>query len=135
MTLGPNRYRKEDNRWLRDDVAQDQLVNRHVPVYSCRQLVYSDDSEEDDEFVFTYHRPTRGGGKNVHDFDRDGGNFRLKVDIPYFNGNLNIKNFIDCLADIDKFFDYMELPKEKRERLVACRLKAIVEERLHSPRL
>ena len=39
----------------------------------------------------TDHRPTRGGGRNVHDFDWDGGDFRLKVDIPYFKGNLNLK--------------------------------------------
>ena len=62
-------------------------------------------------------------GRNVHDFDRDGGDFRLKVDIPYFNSNLNIKDFIDWLADIDKFFDYMEVLEEMRVRLVACRLK------------
>ena len=55
------------------------------------------------------HRPAKGGGRQVCDFDRDGGDFRLKVDIPYFNSNLNIEDFIDWLADIDKFFDYMEV--------------------------
>ena len=45
--------------------------------------------------MFVDHRPARGGGRNVHDFDRDGGDFRLKVDILYFNGNLNIEDFID----------------------------------------
>ena len=38
-----------------------------------------------------------------YDFDRDGGDFRLKVDISYFNGNLNIEDFINWLPDIDKF--------------------------------
>ena len=66
-----------------------------VPIYNRRQLVYSDDSKEDDEFVFADHRPARGGDRNVHDFDRDGGDFRMKVDIPYFNGNLSIEDFID----------------------------------------
>ena len=27
------------------------------------------------------------------------------------------------IAKIDKFFDYMEVPEEKRVKLVACRLK------------
>ena len=45
--------------------------------------------------MFTDHRHARGGGRNVSDFERDGGDFRLKKDIPYFNKNLNIKDFID----------------------------------------
>ena len=76
--------------------------------------------------MFTDHRPARGGSRNVSDFSRDGSYFRLKVDIPYLNGNLNIEDFIDWLTDIDKFFDYMEIPEEKRVRLVACRLKRVL---------
>ena len=57
--------------------------------------------------MFSDHRPAKGGYMNVHEFDRDGGDFRLKVNIPSFNGNLNIEDFIDWIADIDKFFDYM----------------------------
>ena len=85
--------------------------------------VYSDDSEEEEEFVFVDHRLARASGRNAHDFDRDDGDFRLKVDISYFNDNLNIEDFIDWLADIDKFFDYMDVSEEKQVRLVACRLK------------
>ena len=36
---------------------------------------------------------------------------------------MNIEDFIDWLANIDKFFDYMGVSEEKRVRLVACRLK------------
>ena len=73
--------------------------------------------------MFSDHRSIRGGGRHVHDSDRDGGDFRLEVDIPYFSGNLNIEDFIDWLANISKFFDYMEVTKEKRVGLVAFRLK------------
>ena len=65
--------------------------------------------------MFSDHRPVRGGGMNVHEFDREGGDLRLKVDISYFYNNLNIEDFIDWIADIDKFFDYMRVP--------ACRLR------------
>ena len=34
-----------------------------------------------------------------------------------------MEEFLDLIADIDKFFNYMETPGEKRVRLVACRLK------------
>ena len=36
---------------------------------------------------------------------------------------MNIKDFIDWIAGIDKFFDYMGVPEKKRVKLVACRLK------------
>ena len=94
MALGANKGRNKDKKGLRDDVTQGQPVNRPIPTYNHRQLVYSVDSEEEDEFVFANHRPTRGGDRNVRNFDRDGGDFRLMVDIPFFNGNLNIEDFI-----------------------------------------
>ena len=123
LALGANRGRNDDRRQLRDEVTQGQPINRPVPAYHRRQRLYNDDLEEADEFEFADHRPTRGGCRQVHDFDRDGVDFRLKVDISYFNGNLNIKDFINWIVDIDKFFDHMKALVEKRIRLVACSLK------------
>lgn len=42
--------------------------------------------------------------------------------MAYFNWNLGIKVYIDLIADIEKFFDYMDLPKIKRVKLAAFRL-------------
>ena len=123
MALGTNKGRNKDKKRLRDDVTQCQPVNRPIPTYNHRQLVYNDESEEDDDFMFADHRPTRGGSRNIRNFDRDASDFKLKVDILYFNDNLNIEDLIDWHADIDKYFNYMEIPEEKRVRLVACRLK------------
>ena len=44
---------------------------------------------------------------------------------------MGIEEFLDWLADIDRFFDYMKIPSEKRVRLVAYRLKGV---RLHGGR-
>ena len=115
--------RNDDRRRLRDDFAQGQPVNRPVPVNHHTQPIYSDDSKVEEDFLFANHRPARGGGRHTHDYERNSGDFRLKVDIPYFSGNLNIEDFIDWIVDIDKFFDYMGVPEEKRVRLVVCRLK------------
>ncbi|KAH7667521.1 hypothetical protein IHE45_12G064300 [Dioscorea alata] len=45
------------------------------------------------------------------------------VDIPSFNGSMAIDEFLDWIAEIDRFFSYMETPPEKLVRLVACHLK------------
>ena len=50
------------------------------------------------------HRLARIGGRHDHGYKRDSGDFKLKVDIPFFSGNLNIEEFIDWIAEIDKFF-------------------------------
>ena len=123
LALGTNRNKNDDGRRPRYDFAQGQPVNRLVLAHHHRQPVYSDDSEEEEDFLFGNYQPARYGGRYVRDHDRDGGDFRLKVDIPYFNGNLNIEDFVDWTTDIDKFFDYMGVPEEKRVRLGACRLK------------
>ena len=123
LAIGLDRDRNDDRWLLRDDFAQGQPINRPIPAHHCRQPAYSDDSEEERDFLFGNHQPARGGGRYACNHDRHNGDFRLKVDIPNFNGNFNIVDFIDWIADIDKFFDYLRVPEEKRVRLVACRLK------------
>ena len=73
--------------------------------------------------MFTNYRPA--SGRHAHDYERDGGDFKFKIDIPFFSGNLNIEDFINWITDIDKFFAYIEVLEEKRVRLVACRLKGV----------
>ena len=65
----------------------------------------------------------KGGGRREYGYERDSGDFKLKVDIPFFSGNLNIEDFTNWVAEIDKLFDYMKVLDEKRVKLVACRLK------------
>ena len=73
--------------------------------------------------MFSNHQPARGSGRYIPDYARDRGDFRLKVNIPSFSGSLNIDELLDWVAQVDKFFDYMEVPEEKIVKLVACMLK------------
>ena len=71
-------------RRLRDEVTQGQPVNRPVLAHHCRQPFYSDDSEEDEDFLYADRRPARGGGRRDQGYEKDSRDFKLKVDIPFF---------------------------------------------------
>ncbi|KAH7678920.1 hypothetical protein IHE45_06G025500 [Dioscorea alata] len=120
--------RRNDNRRPGVEVARGVPIGRRRPVPIHRQYVYDEYSEEEDDLEpnwFGCHQPYEGqrARNNYERVERDGRDFRLRVDILSFNGSLAIEEFLDWIAEIDRFFDYMETPAEKRVRLVACHLK------------
>jgi len=62
----------------------------------------------------------RQGQRNVG--EREPQTFRMKMDLPSFNGQLQIEGFLDWLAIVERFFDYMEIPEDKKVKLVAYQL-------------
>ena len=51
--------------------------------------------------------------------------YKLKVDISNFNGDLDIEGVLDWLTEVDRFFEYIELPKDKKVQFVVYKLKGI----------
>ena len=57
--------------------------------------------------------------------DEENRDFRMKLDLPCFNGSLKIEEFLDWMVEVERFFDYTKIPEEKQEKLVACKLKGV----------
>jgi hypothetical protein len=48
---------------------------------------------------------------------------REKIDIPMYEGNLDIEELLDWIRAMDKYFDYEDVEEEKKVRHVVTRLK------------
>ncbi|KAG6757810.1 hypothetical protein POTOM_038136 [Populus tomentosa] len=97
---------------------RERMHDRHpIP---RRQSAYEDELSDDEEYVEHMFRHNRQGQRNVG--EREPQTFRMKMDLPSFNGQLQIEGFLDWLAVVERFFDYMEIPENKKVKLVAYRL-------------
>ncbi|XP_020691321.2 uncharacterized protein LOC110105961 [Dendrobium catenatum] len=81
---------------------------------NCHELT---DSGNDEQFQYCerprHHRANQTGQ----------GEFRIKMDIPFFEGRLHIEDYLDWERAVEAFFNYMEISPEKQVKYVACRLK------------
>lgn len=44
------------------------------------------------------------------------------MDLSSFNGQLHIEEFLDWMAKVERFFDYIEIAESKKVKLVALKL-------------
>ncbi|KAI0495171.1 hypothetical protein KFK09_025321 [Dendrobium nobile] len=79
-----------------------------------RELELSDSEEETG---YQHRRRPRGN-------DRQHSEFRVKMDIPFFDGKLHIEDYLDWERAVETFFEYMDVEPEKQVKYVACRLKS-----------
>jgi hypothetical protein len=45
------------------------------------------------------------------------------MDIPMYEGNLDVEELLDCIRALDKHFDYEDVEEDKKVRHVITRLK------------
>jgi hypothetical protein len=48
---------------------------------------------------------------------------RAKMDIPVYEGNLDVEDLLDWIRTMDKYFDYEEVEEDKKVKHVVTRLK------------
>jgi hypothetical protein len=49
--------------------------------------------------------------------------YKVKAEIPTFNGNVDIEGYLDCLYEVETFFEVMNILEDHRVSLVAYKLK------------
>ena len=47
----------------------------------------------------------------------------MKVELPSFNGNISIEEYLDWVREVENFFDYMGTVDDKQVCLMAYKLK------------
>ncbi len=43
----------------------------------------------------------------------------MKIDFPTFNMHFHIEEFLDWVMDVERFFEYMSIPEERKVKLMA----------------
>lgn len=95
------------------------IINAYDRIRMQEQERNSEDSdlEEDDGDEGARGRP--GLRRDAHDFD-----YRQRAkDVPSFSGSMNIEGFLDWMNELENFFQFYDIPGNKRVTLVAYKLK------------
>jgi hypothetical protein len=48
---------------------------------------------------------------------------RAKMDIPMYEGNLDVEELLDWIRALDKYFDYEDVEEDKKVKCAITRLK------------
>ncbi|KAI0498353.1 hypothetical protein KFK09_021594 [Dendrobium nobile] len=87
------------------------------PVRGGNQI-YSSGEEVDNRYGMNHHRE-----RVYPQYRRHPGEFKVKMDIPFFDGHLHIEDLLDWEKAVENFFDYLDIDPDKQVKYVACQLK------------
>jgi hypothetical protein len=81
-----------------------------------------DDRDSDSSFENPYHNPVLGREKRGREYQY--GHLGFKVELPEFSSTLQAERFINWLHEVERSFDYKEVPGRMKVKLVAIKLKS-----------
>nr|DAD47805.1 TPA_asm: hypothetical protein HUJ06_017742 [Nelumbo nucifera] len=83
---------------------------------------FSDEEEDFEDENQDMGRPinARWPPRRKNNGDRD---YKMKIELPTFNGQLHIEDFLDWIHEVEKFFDFVETVETKKVKLVSYKPK------------
>ena len=86
------------------------------------KVVYEEESSEEDTYAQdVFGRDHDQGGLAFGNQERK--DYCMKMDLPSFNCHFQIEEVLDWIIKVERCLEYKEIPKDKRVKLVAYKLK------------
>jgi len=99
-----------------------QIPQRHADQRTSRRPTYVETSEGD-EYDENLEEPDLYAYTRVPNTTYARATYKVKAEIPTFNGNVDIEGCLDWLYEVETFFEVMNIPEDRRVSLVAYKLK------------
>jgi hypothetical protein len=49
--------------------------------------------------------------------------YQMKIDLLSFDGHLHVEDFLDLVMEVERFFEYISIPEDRKVKLVAYKFK------------
>ncbi|KAA0054966.1 transposon Ty3-I Gag-Pol polyprotein isoform X1 [Cucumis melo var. makuwa] len=107
-----------EDQWLLPQGRRDRRIEWQAREEEIENSSSSEESDNDDINEFRRHRYVQNERQQ-----RENSEYKMKIDLPSYDGKRNIENFLDWLKNTENFFAYMGTTKNKKVHLVALKLK------------
>ncbi|KAE8681373.1 putative CCCH-type zinc finger family protein [Hibiscus syriacus] len=134
MAGGRGRGRREqvpnEEAQRRDRSVQDVMIaNLQRQVAELTQRLAARDLEDreasDHDTNSTFENPyhNRAGFREHRGREERHGDLGFRVDLPEFSGTLQAEGFVDWINEVERIFEYKEVPDRVKVKLIAIKLK------------